>query len=103
MPSAPPFLGRCNMNRRIASTIILILASASLALAAQPSPTIEELLWWFPSDTETVWVAQTQPDNVKGPLRELMPWVNGKADFGFSFDAILQRNLGQSRTIALLD
>ena len=66
---------------------------------------IEELLWWLPSDTETVQVTQT-PKNLRGPLFNVMERAGGKTNIvsgDVAFGEPLVRHLNGTRVKATVD
>src|SRR5262245_52476665 len=89
--------------RRIVTIGALVLVSgltgsAPEAQSRRVSSDIEELLWWLPSDTETVQVTQT-PANPRGPLFEAMELVGGEIPLSedIAYSETLARHLKGAR------
>lgn len=71
--------------------------------STKPSPAIDELLWWLPTDTETVQVTQT-PGRTRGlPVEAISP-PDGKIELGdVGYKETLERHLSTTRVKASLE
>jgi hypothetical protein len=71
--------------------------------AAKPTAAVEELLWWLPTDTETVRVTQIRT-GARGPLFEALEMADGKVEFGdVAYASVVNRYLKAARLIANVD
>lgn len=74
------------MHRVFAAVLLTLICSVASVLPqqtfARPSAAVEELLWWLPSDTETVMVTQVPARRTAGPLFEEIATLSARIDFG---------------------
>jgi hypothetical protein len=93
--------------RRIVFTTAVLVFLTCVAIAAEPSPAITDLIWWLPPDTETLTVARPQSDAVKGPLKSLLPVLSGAAAEAYWYDEkfskVLDAQLHTARAITIVE
>jgi hypothetical protein len=90
------------MHRVFATVLLALICGVASVLRqqtfARPSAAVEELLWWLPSDTETVMVTQVPARRTAGPLFEEMATFSERIDFGdTTYAKTITRHLRSAR------
>jgi hypothetical protein len=99
------------MRRLICATLAGLFLGGTIPVAnpqtlqksTKPSPAIDELLWWLPTDTETVQVTQ-RPSRTRGLPVEAISAPDGKVELGdVGYKETLERHLSNVRVKASLE